>query len=174
MRRAARASALRFHFGKSSMLDAGALVTSASSNPRATIRSTRSSDVGFFRAHLRVSGRGRRCVPGDFVTLQLSGSFSAREGVARPNGDHERVDNRPAPRTRVARFPTPRRRCRESAPPAPGRSQCAASRTPGCCFSTLSTSSGKTLRPSGVTIISFLRPRIESSPLPFNSPISPV
>jgi hypothetical protein len=32
------------------------------------------------------------------------------------------------------------------------------SRTPFCSSSTRSTSSGKTLRPSGVTIISFLRP----------------
>ena len=40
----------------------------------------------------------------------------------------------------------------------------AASRTPAMCVSTRSTSSGKTLSPSGVTIISFLRPRMYSCP----------
>ena len=38
----------------------------------------------------------------------------------------------------------------------------AESRTPGCAFSARSTSSGKTFSPSGVTIISFLRPRMWS------------
>ena len=41
-------------------------------------------------------------------------------------------------------------------------------------FSTRSTSSGKTLSPSGVTIISFLRPRTESRPSASIAPMSPV
>ena len=40
----------------------------------------------------------------------------------------------------------------------------AESRTPGSWFSTRSTSSGKTFSPSGVTIISFFRPRMKSWP----------
>ena len=43
-----------------------------------------------------------------------------------------------------------------------------------CAFSTRSTSSGKTLSPSGVTIISFLRPRIRRWPPASSSPMSPV
>ena len=48
------------------------------------------------------------------------------------------------------------------------------SRTPGSSFSTRSTSSGKTFSPSGVTIISFLRPRMKSWPSAPISPMSPV
>ena len=50
----------------------------------------------------------------------------------------------------------------------------AESRTPGNAFSTRSTSSGKTFSPSGVTIISFLRPRMYSWPSSPISPMSPV
>jgi hypothetical protein len=46
--------------------------------------------------------------------------------------------------------------------------------TPGISFNTRSTSSGKMLRPSAVTIISFLRPRMCSCPLSSNAPMSPV
>ena len=45
---------------------------------------------------------------------------------------------------------------------------------PVCAFSGRSTSSGKTLSPSGVTIISFLRPRMNRRPSASFSPMSPV
>ena len=48
------------------------------------------------------------------------------------------------------------------------------SRTPGSSFSTRSTSSGNTFSPSGVTIISFLRPLMNSRPCASRSPMSPV
>ena len=50
----------------------------------------------------------------------------------------------------------------------------AESRTPGIWFTTRSTSSGKTFNPSGVTITSFLRPRMNSRPSGPISPMSPV
>ena len=50
--------------------------------------------------------------------------------------------------------------CTRSPPPGPGAPTTAESRTPGTWFSTRSTSSGNTFSPSGVTIISFLRPRM--------------
>jgi hypothetical protein len=49
---------------------------------------------------------------------------------------------------------------RSAEPPATGAPTTAESRTPGCSLSARSTSSGKTFSPSGVTIISFLRPRM--------------
>ena len=48
------------------------------------------------------------------------------------------------------------------------------STTPACSFNTRSTSSGKTFSPSGVTIISFLRPRMNRRPCASFSPTSPV
>ena len=50
----------------------------------------------------------------------------------------------------------------------------AASRIPPTSCRTRSTSSGKTLRPSGVTIISFFRPRTDSRPALSMLPMSPV
>ena len=47
-------------------------------------------------------------------------------------------------------------------------------RTPGSSLSTRSTSSGKMLSPSGVTIISFLRPLMNRRPCSSRSPMSPV
>ena len=75
---------------------------------------------------------------------------------------------RSPPRTTSSTLPSgesTRTACTRSALlPASGAPTTADSRTPGCSFSTFSTSSGKTLSPSGVTIISFLRPRIWSCP----------
>ena len=48
------------------------------------------------------------------------------------------------------------------------------SRTPACTSSARSTSSGKTFSPSGLTIISFLRPLMNRRPCASRSPMSPV
>ena len=81
-----------------------------------------------------------------------------------------RADDR-VRRRRPARARAPRAR----APARPRSTPTTAdSRTPGSSSSTRSTSSGKTFSPSGVTIISFLRPLMNSRPCASRSPMSPV
>ena len=121
--------------------------------------------------------------------LQLARAFGSRQLRLRP--DQRRggsSDDRRAARWPPARWRPDRRRdrgrarrgpvhCAARAParPCPADAPTTAeSRTPGSWFRTRSTSSGKTFSPSGVTIISFLRPRMKSCPSSPISPMSPV
>ena len=103
--------------------------------------------------------------------LQLPRAFGARQLAAGPDRDaadalmilqpRVGVADDALRRRRPARAPAPRAR----APVAPSATPTTAdSRTPGCALSTRSTSSGKTFSPSGVTIISFLRPLMNTGP----------
>ena len=167
MRRAARAEQLRFQAGKSAeqlqRLAAGASSSpthpgpAPPSAPRA--RATSAISSGTLRSILACLAR-RRCSFGDLVPLELAASLRCAE--IRHRARSKRcgcADNRPVralARRTISSASAPGSRistaCTRSVPIT------AESRTPGCWFSTRSTSSGKTLRPSGVTIISFLRP----------------
>ena len=101
----------------------------------------------------------------DLAPLQLARALGARQLVAGPDRHaadllviaelrvgvaDDRVRDRRRARAPAPRARAPRRRA--------ARPTTAASRTPGTSSSARSTSSGKTFSPSGVTIISFLRP----------------
>ena len=104
-----------------------------------------------------------------FTPLQLPGALRAWQLLARPHrrqanllvvlqagvgASHDPVENPCCPASTTMA-------CTRSAdPPATGAPTTAESRTPGWSLIAFSTSSGKTFRPSGVTIISFLRPRM--------------
>ena len=86
----------------------------------------------------------------------------ARRARAGSSGDR-RASRSPARTTASGSMPgsTTRTACTRSSEPI-GTPTTADSRTPAIPSSTRSTSSGKTFSPSGVTIISFLRPRMNS------------
>ena len=127
----------------------------------------------FERGRLRAR-RGRRCLgrrsdpAPDLHAASACACPRCAAGLAGPRrGGRGSAGGRPAARwpsrttssssTRRARARAPRGRARS---PPSVRPTTADSRTPGSAFSTRSTSSGKTFSPSGVTIISFLRPRM--------------
>ena len=129
------------------------------------------------RAARRATGAARVASASSFP--RSAAALPRSTGRRRGSSDGPAAAGSPAARSASRSTPASATRtaCTRSAElpvPATGAPTTADSRTPGIAFSTRSTSSGKTLSPSGVTIISFLRPRMCSRPSASSSPMSPV